>query len=227
MRILVVEDEHTIAKALKKGLEQEAFSVDVAHDGLSGYDLASTEKYDLLILDLMLPQMSGEEICTSLRQENIITPILMLTAKSQTDDKVEGLNIGADDYLTKPFAFEELLARIRALLRRPHTLSEEVLTCADLKLNTVSFQVTRAQKQIELSKKEFALLEHLLRNKNKTITKEQLMESVWSYESDILPNTVEQYITYLRNKIEKPFPKSPKLIHTVRGFGYAIKDQHV
>lgn len=224
MRILIVEDEHTIAKALKKGLEQETFSVDIAHDGLTGYDLASTEKYDLLILDLMLPKMSGEEICAALRKESVLTPILMLTAKSQTEDKVAGLNMGADDYLTKPFAFEELLARIRALLRRPQLLIEETLTCGDLELNTSTFQVTRAQSPIELSKKEFALLEHFLRNKNKTISKEQLMESVWSYESDILPNTVEQYITYLRNKIEKPFPKSPKLIHTIRGFGYAIKD---
>jgi DNA-binding response OmpR family regulator len=224
MRILVVEDEQTISKALKKGLEQEAFSVDVANDGLTGYDLASTENYNLILLDLMLPKMSGEEICTTLRKENITTPILMLTAKSQVYDKVVGLNIGADDYLTKPFAFEELLARIRALLRRPQPLTEEILTCQDLELNSTSLKVSRAQKPIELSKKEFALLEHLLKHKNKTVTKEQLMENVWSFESDILPNTVEQYITYLRNKIEKPFPKKLKLIHTIRGFGYSIKE---
>lgn len=224
MRILVVEDEHTISKALKKGLEQEAFSVDIAQDGLSGYDFASTEKYDLIILDLMLPNMTGEEICTNLRKENITTPILMLTAKSQLYDKVLGLNIGADDYLTKPFAFEELLARIRALLRRPKSILEQELTCQDLVLNSTSLLVSRAQRQIDLSKKEFALLEHLLIHKNKTVTKEQIMEHVWSFESDILPNTVEQYITYLRNKIEKPFPKKPKLIHTIRGFGYSIKD---
>lgn len=226
MRILVVEDDHRIASAVKKGLEQEAFSVDVAHDGSEGYDLASAEEYDLILLDLMLPGLSGTEICRKLRQNRIHTPILMLTARSEIEDKVEGLNCGADDYLTKPFAFEELLARLRALLRRPHNTESPVLSCCGLTLNTLSFDVARNNVRIELSKKEFALLEFLLRNKNKTVTKEQIISHVWDYESDILENTVEQYIKYLRVKIETPFPKLPKMITTVRGFGYKLRENN-
>ncbi len=222
MRILIVEDEHKIANALKKGLEQETFSVDVTYDGLSGYDLASTEEYDAIILDLMLPRMTGMEICKKLRESSIHTPILMLTAKSELEDKVNGLTTGADDYLTKPFAFEELLARIRALLRRPHNAIETELKCDNLFLNTTTYKVTRNSKEINLSKKEFALLDYLMRNQNKTLTKEQIMAHVWSYDSDVLPNTVEQYVGYLRNKIDKPFKKEPPLLNTIRGFGYSL-----
>lgn len=224
MRLLIVEDEHKIAAAIKKGLEQESYSADIAYTGTDGYDLASSEDYDLIILDLMLPELSGEEICQKLRAEKIQTPILMLTAKSELEDKVRGLNTGADDYLTKPFAFEELLARIRALLRRPQTVLDTVLTCGTLTLDTTNFTVTRDGKEITLSKTEYSLLEYLLRNQNKTLSKEHIISHVWDYDSDILSNTVEQYIGYLRAKIDKSFPNEKQLIHTVRGFGYSLKE---
>jgi two-component system, OmpR family, response regulator len=216
MRILVVEDEHKIANSIKKGLEQELFAVDVAYDGDEGYDLASSEEYDLIILDLMLPKLDGVSICKKLREESIHTPILILTAKGQIGDKVEGLDAGADDYLTKPFSFEELLARIRALIRRPHKTSGEILTVDDLTLNTRTFEVKRKEKMVPLSNKEYSLLEYLMRHPNLILTKDQIIAHVWNYEADILPNTVEVYIGYLRNKIGKD------LIRTVRGFGYKI-----
>lgn len=222
MRILVVEDEHKIANSIKKGLEQESFAVDVAFEGNSGYDLAFSEDYDLIILDILLPGIDGLQICKNLREQNIHTPILMLTAKGQVSDKVEGLNSGADDYLTKPFAFEELLARIKALTRRPKDSIGSVLFCEDLSLDTLSYGVKRAGKVINLSSKEFALLEYLLRHKNQILKKEQIISHIWDYESDVLPNTVEVYIGYLRNKIDKPFPGKPSLIQTVRGFGYKL-----
>lgn len=226
MRILVVEDEHKIANSIKRGLEQESYAVDVAYDGEQGFDLAATEDYDVIVLDLMLPKVDGMEICKKLRkEENIHTPILMLTAKGQLDDKVKGLNAGADDYLVKPFAFAELLARIRALTRRPKSILSPVLTAEDLSLNTLTFEVKRAGKQIRLSKKEFALLEYLLRHKDKTLAKEQIINHVWNYDADVLPNTVEVYIGYLRNKIDKPFLNKPPLIQTVRGFGYKIRPE--
>ncbi len=224
MRILVVEDEHKIAGSIKKGLEQESFSVDIAYTGSEGYDLASTEDYDLIVLDLMLPEMTGLEVCSKLRSKNNHTPIIILTAKSDIDDKVVGLNSGADDYLTKPFAFEELLARIRAIIRRPTNLLDIKLTCDGLELDSQNLTVTRYNKDIVLSKKEFSLLEYLLRNKEKILTKDQIISHVWDYDSDILPNTVEQYMGYLRNKIDKPFNKV-NLIRTVRGFGYKISEK--
>jgi len=225
MRVLVVEDEHKIANSIKKGLEQEAYAVDVAYDGEYGFDLAATEDYDVIILDLLLPKMDGVTLCKKLRkEEDIHTPILMLTAKGQLNDKIEGLNSGADDYLVKPFAFAELLARIRALTRRPKQVLDNVLSCKDLTLNTLTFEVKRAGKQIRLTKKEFALLEYLLRHKGRTLTKDQIINHVWDYDADILPNTVEVYIGYLRNKIDRPFKNKPPLIHTVRGFGYKIAD---
>lgn len=222
MKILVVEDEHKIANSIKKGLKQELYAVDVAYTGTDGFDLASSEDYDLVVLDILLPGTGGIEICKKLRELDIHVPILMLTAKGQMEDKVEGLNSGADDYLTKPFAFEELLARIRALTRRPRNSTGTVLAFQDLSLNTISFEVKRADKKIRLSNKEFSLLEYLLRHPNRILTKEQIINHVWNYESDILPNTVEVYIGYLRNKIDKPFSKSPKLIQTIRGFGYKL-----
>lgn len=223
MRILVVEDEHKIANSIKKGLEQESYAVDVAYDGEYGFDLAATEDYDVIILDLMLPKMDGVKLCKKLRkEENIHTPILMLTAKGELDDKVEGLDAGADDYLVKPFAFAELLARIKALTRRPKDSFGVVLTVEDLTLDTLTYEVKRAGKEIKLSKKEYALLEYLLRHKEKILTKDQIINHVWDYEADILPNTVEVYIGYLRNKIDKPFRNKSPLIHTIRGFGYKI-----
>jgi len=220
MRILVIEDDHRIATAIKKGLEQEAFAVDLAYDGETGFDLAAAESFDVIILDVMLPKMNGVTLCKKLRAERIHTPILMLTAKGQVDDKVAGLNSGADDYLAKPFAFAELLARIRALSRRPKSRIMETLTVADLELNTINYEVKRNGKLISLSRKEFALLEFLMRHANTIVTKDQIMNHVWEYDADILPNTVEVYIGYLRNRIDKPF--TTQLIHTVRGFGYKI-----
>ena len=222
MRILLVEDEHRIANTIKRGLEQEKYAVDVAYDGDTGLDLAFGEDYDLLILDRMLPGMDGLEICRQLREKNIHTPILLLTAKSQIQDKVEGLDSGADDYLTKPFSFEELLARIRALIRRPKKTLDVVLKIADLSLNTKTYQVIRDEKNIQLSTKEFSMLEYLMRHAQTTVTKEQIIQHVWDYDADILPNTVEVNIKNLRKKIDQPFPDHPPLIQTVRGFGYKI-----
>lgn len=213
-----MEDEHKIATSLKKGLEQESYAVDLAFTGTEGYDLAASENYDLIILDVMLPGISGIEICEKLRIENNHTPILMLTARGQTGDKVQGLNSGADDYLTKPFAFEELLARIKALSRRPKKTTGSVYNVANLKLDTITYDVKRGDKKINLSSKEFSLLEYLMRNKNTVISKDQIIEHVWDYDSDILPNTVEVFVGYLRNKLGKP-----DLITTVRGFGYKIE----
>ncbi len=222
MRILVVEDEHRIANAIKKGLEQETYAVDVVYSGNDGYDLASTEDYDLIILDLMLPGMDGITICKQLRKDSIHIPILVLTAKGQIQDKVIGLNAGADDYLTKPFAFEELLARIRALTRRPRASINDTLKVHDLELNPTSFQVKRGDISLHISNKEFALLEYLMRNADKILTKDQIIAHVWNYDADILPNTIEVYIRKLRNKIDLPFPDKMQLIQTVRGFGYKI-----
>jgi DNA-binding response OmpR family regulator len=222
MRVLVVEDEHKIASAVKKGLEQETYSVDLAYDGIEAYDLASSEEYDAILLDIMLPGLDGVEVCRKLRQNKIHTPIIMLTAKSETEDKVKGLDYGADDYLTKPFSFEELLARLRAVLRRPQIEQPEVFKCADLELNTKTFETKRGGIAVILSRREFQLLEYLIKNKNKILTKDQIISHVWNYESDILPNTVEQHIKYLRDKIEAPFKGLPHLIITVRGFGYKL-----
>jgi two-component system copper resistance phosphate regulon response regulator CusR len=221
MRILVVEDEHRIAQAVKEGLEQESYAVDVAYDGEDGYNSATAEEYDLILLDVMLPSMDGYTICQKLRADGIHTPILMLTAKDQSRDVVKGLDTGADDYLAKPFSFEVLLARVRALLRRPHETAGELLQAADLTLNPSAKSVERAGKHIALSSKEYALLEYLLRNQNKVLSKNNIMTHVWDFDADILPNTVEVFVAYLRAKVDKPF-KGPALIQTVRGFGYKI-----
>lgn len=221
VRILIIEDEHKIANAIKQGLEQERFAVDVVYDGEEGLNTADTGEYDLIVLDRMLPGMDGIDICKSLRQQKVHTPILMLTAKDQVRDRVEGLDSGADDYLVKPFSFEELLARIRALLRRPHDAQGMILHVDDLSLDTVTYQIKRAGKDISLSSKEFALLEYLMRNAGRVLSKDNIISHVWDFDADILPNTVEAYIGYLRNKIDRPF-KSKQLISTVRGFGYKI-----
>ena len=224
MRILIVEDDHKIATALKQGLELEAFAVDVEYDADSGLGAALAEGYDLIILDRMLPgSMEGLEVCKAIRDEGNHTPVLLLTARDEVRDRVAGLNAGADDYLPKPFAFEELLARMRALLRRPQDNLGTMLTYGDLSLDTVSFDVIRAGQHISLSRREFALLEYLLRHAGKLVTKDRIIQHVWDFDADILPNTVEVYIGYLRNKIDKPFKKTP-LIHTVRGYGYRLGD---
>ena len=222
MRILVVEDEHKIANAIKRGLEQETYAVDLAYDAEEGVSMATSEDYDVVILDRMLPGMiEGVDIVKEMRRSQIHTPVLLLTAKDQIKDRVEGLNAGADDYLVKPFAFEELLARTRALLRRPQDNLGSVLTCDDLTLDTVNYEVKRAGRVVALSHKEFALLEYMMRNQNQTLTKNNIISHVWDYDADVLPNTVEVYIGYLRNKVDKPF-KSQNLIHTMRGFGYKL-----
>jgi len=222
MRILLVEDEHKIAAAVKRGLEQESYAVDVAYDADSGLSSALTGDHDLIILDRMLPGLiEGIEIAKEVRAEGIHTPILILTAKDQVRDRVVGLNSGADDYLVKPFAFEELLARIRALLRRPQDTVGTLLKIDDLTLNTLTYEVRRADRRISLSSREYALLEYLMRNQNRVLSKSNIINHVWDYDADILPNTVEVYMGYLRAKIDRPF-KGPQLLHTARGFGYKL-----
>src|SRR4030043_641318 len=216
MRILIIEDEHKIANSIKRGFEQETWATDVAYDGEAGYDMAASEDYDVIVLDLMLPKMDGVEICKKLRAEGVHIPILMLTARGELSDRVEGLNSGADDYLVKPFAFEELLARVKALGRRPKQASSEELKTGDVTLNTNTFEVKKGAKVIDLSRKEFALLEYLMRNSGRVVSKENIIAHVWDYESDILPNTVEVFVGYLRDKI------GGDLIKTIRGFGYKI-----
>jgi DNA-binding response OmpR family regulator len=223
MRILVIEDEHKIANAIKRGLEQEKFAVDVAYDGDDGLASAQGDDYDLIVLDRMLPgNTDGIAVCKQLRSEKRHMPIIMLTAKDQIKDRVSGLDAGADDYLIKPFSFEELLARIRALLRRPTSTIGTVLKVADLSLDTVTYEVKRGDKKISLSSKEFALLEYLLRNPGRVLSKTNIIAHVWDFDADVLPNTVEAYIGYLRQKIDRPFD-APDLLHTVRGFGYKIE----
>ncbi len=221
MRILIVEDEQKIANSLKKGFEQESYAVDVTYDGREGYEMAVSEEYDVIILDRLMPKMSGIELCKKLREEKNHTPVIMLTARGEVDDRVDGLNAGADDYLPKPFAFTELLARVRAVSRRPKTAVSAVLQVADLTLDSVTFEAVRGKTRISLSSKEYALLEYLMRHKGKVVKKEQIMTHVWNYDADVMPNSVEVYITHLRNKIDKPFA-GRELISTVRGFGYKI-----
>ncbi len=223
MRILVVEDEHRIAQAIKEGLEQESYAVDNAYDGEEGYNAATNDEYDLIILDVMMPAMNCHEVAAKLRRDGNHTPVLMLTAKDQNRDVVAGLDSGADDYLAKPFSFEVLLARIRALLRRPKDTLPEILKASDLSLNTNNHEVKRAGSVIKLSTKEYAVLEYLLRNQGKVLSKNNIMTHVWDFDADVLPNNVEVFIAYIRNKVDKPF-KGPDLIQTVRGFGYKVGD---
>lgn len=227
MRILVVEDEHKIANAIKKGLEQESFAVDVVYDGDDGMSWAtgSPGEYDLIVLDWMLPgEHDGFAILKEMREQKIHTPVLFLTAKDQVKDRVQALNAGADDYLVKPFAFEELLARVRSLLRRPGGNGTPLLGYKDLSLDPEKMVIKRDGKNIDLSSKEFALLEYLMRNPERVLSKDNIITHVWNFDADILPNTVEVYIGYLRNKIDKPF-RGPELIHTRRGFGYFFGDK--
>jgi DNA-binding response OmpR family regulator len=225
MRVLLIEDEHKIARALKKALEQESYAVDVAYDGDEGHAMATTEPYDVAIIDRMLPgEYDGIAIIKAMRDAKIHTPVLILTAIGSVKDRTDGLDSGADDYMVKPFALEELLARVRALLRRPKEQQSTILSAGDLTLNTVTYEVKRGDAAIQLTGKEFALLEYLLRNQGRPLPKELIIAHVWDYDADILPNTVEVYIKYLRAKIDQPFPKP--LIHTVRGFGYKLQDMN-
>ncbi|MBQ69030.1 DNA-binding response regulator [Candidatus Saccharibacteria bacterium] len=222
MRVLVIEDDHKIARALKKVLEQETYAVDVAYDGDEGYAMATTEPYDVAVIDRMIPgEYDGLAIVRAMREQKIHTPVLILSALGNVSERTLGLDAGADDYLVKPFALEELLARIRALLRRPAEQQSTILTAGDLTLDTVTYAVERAGAPIQLTSKEFALLEYLMRNQGRPLSKEIIISHVWDYDADILPNTVEVYIKYLRNKVDAPFKKS--LIKTVRGFGYKLE----
>jgi len=223
MRILLIEDDVAIARSLKEGLEDEAYAVDVAHDGDEGYRTATADDYDAIILDIMLPSMNGYEVCQALRQDGKRTPILMLTARDAERDIVKGLDTGADDYLAKPFSFEVLLARLRAILRRPNEKLGEVLRVGDLTLDPSLKKVTRASQEISLTIKEYGVLEYLMRNTGKVLSKEQIIAHVWDFDADVLPNNVELFIMFLRRKVDKPFGK--KLIHTVPGFGYKLEDK--
>lgn len=220
MRILVVEDEVKIARVIATALRREHYAVDVVHDGEEGFAMADTEPYDAIVLDRMLPGMSGTEIVAKLRQHSKQMPILLLTALGTVEDKTVGLDSGADDYLVKPFAINELLARVRALLRRPPIAKSDILTVADLSLDRQQKTVMRNNKPIELTAKEYALLEYLIQHPGKITSKDDLISHVWDFDADILPNNVEAYIKQLRKKIDKPFKKP--LIHTVRGFGYKL-----
>lgn len=224
MRILVIEDEPKIAQAVKKGLELSGYAVDAVNDGESGLSYARDPDYDVIVLDRMLPGMDGVAICQKIRSEQIHTPVIMLTARGTIGDKVEGLNSGADDYLVKPFSFDELTARVRALLRRPSVQVGKIMTIDDLTVDTTNYEVKRGDTSIKLSHKEYALLEYFMHHRGQVITKDMIIAHVWDEEADILPNTIEVYIGYLRNKIDRPFPKATSLIHTLRGFGYKLSE---
>ena len=222
MRILVVEDEKKVAGFIKKGLEEETYAVDVAHNGEDGLHLGLEGQYDLIILDIMLPKMDGLEILSQLRDQGRDDPILLLTAKDAVDDKVTGLNKGADDYLTKPFAFSELLARARVLLRRGKAEVKTILQISDLTLDLVSHKVNRGGDEIELTGKEYSLLEYFIRNQEKVLTRTMIAEHVWDYNFDTFTNVIDVYINHLRKKIDKD--RQSKLLHTLRGVGYIMKE---
>ncbi len=222
MRILIVEDEKKVAGFIKKGLEEETYAVDVAYDGVEGLHLGEQGQYDLIILDLMLPEMDGLEVLSRLRKEEIDAPILLLTAKDAVEDKVMGLDKGADDYLTKPFAFSELVARVRVLLRRGKAETKTVLQISDLTLDLVSHKVNRNGEEIELTGKEYSLLEYFMRNQGKVLTRTMIAEHVWDYNFDTFTNVIDVYVNHLRKKIDKSYPK--KLLHTLRGVGYIMKE---
>ena len=221
MRILVVEDDKKVAGFIKKGLEEESYAVDVAYDGEDGLHFGSEGQYDLIILDIMLPKIDGLEILSQLRDQGKDTPILLLTAKDAVDDKVTGLNKGADDYLTKPFAFSELLARVRVLLRRGKAEVKTTLMISDLILDLVSHKVNRDGDEIELTGKEYGLLEYFMRNQEKVLTRTMIAEHVWDYNFDTFTNVIDVYINHLRKKIDKG--RELKLLHTLRGVGYVMK----
>ncbi len=223
MRILVVEDEKKLAGFIKKGLEEEGYALDVAHDGREGLIMAQEGVYDLVILDINLPQMDGLSVLKELRRQKGKTPVLLLTVRATIEDKVLGLDTGADDYLTKPFAFQELLARIRALLRRPAAAAAPLLRVADLTLDPARRVVIRGTEKIDLSTKEFALLDYFMRNPGRVLTRTMIAEHVWDYDFDPMSNIIDVYVTYLRKKIDAG--REPKLLHTVRGVGYVLQGE--
>jgi heavy metal response regulator len=223
MKILVVEDEKKVASFIKRGLEEEKYEVVTIHDGEEGLNTASEKSFDLIILDVMLPKMDGVSIMKELRARKVLTPVLMLTAKNEVEDIVAGLDSGSDDYLTKPFAFAELLARVRALLRRSELDRGAEIRFSDLRLDPVTHKVWRAEKVIDLTAKEYALLEYLVRNPNQVLTRNMIAEHVWDYTFDSFTNIIDVYVNYLRKKIDRDAEK--KLIHTVRGVGYILREE--
>ena len=223
MRILVVEDEKKVASFIKRGLEEESFSVDMAYDGEEGLSMAEANPYDLILMDLMLPKMDGLAVIKELRNKGNKAPVLCLTAKDTVEDIVSGLDSGSDDYLTKPFAFAELVARVRALLRRGVQDRGAEIRYADLRLDPVAHKVWRSNKEIELTAKEYALLEYFMRNPNQILTRTMIAEHVWDYTFDSFTNIIDVYVNYLRKKVDRDYDK--KLIHTVRGIGYVMKEE--
>lgn len=221
MRILLVEDEEKVASFIERGLKEEHYAVDIAYDGNKAHFLAEVNPYDLIILDIMLPEKDGITLCQEIRNKKIDVPILLLTAKSSVKDKVVGLGAGADDYLAKPFEFEELTARIQALIRRKHFAQTSLLKVEDLELDQSTHRVTRASKDIVLTSKEFALLQYLMLHTGQVVTRTMISEHVWNESFDTFTNVIDVYINYLRNKIDKGFKK--QLLHTLRGTGYTLK----
>ena len=222
MRILVVEDESKVASFIQRGLEAEQYHVDVANDGESGLSAIFDEDYDLVILDIMLPKRNGFSVLEEVRKRHLQVPVLMLTARDTVTDRVTGLDRGADDYLTKPFAFEELVARVRALLRRGAPSQSPVLEIADLRLDPVTREITRADQKIEMTAKEFALLEFFLRQPGRVLSRALIAQHVWGVDFDTFTNVIDVYVNYVRKKIDADF--EPKLLHTVRGVGYVLKE---
>jgi len=221
MRLLIVEDERKVASFIKRGLEEEGYAVDVARDGEEGLAMALDGVHDLFILDIGLPKMNGLQVLGELRKRNVATPVLLLTVRATIEDKVLGLDAGADDYLTKPFAFQELVARIRALLRRRAEGSPALLTFSNLVLDPARRAVSRGGQKIDLTAKEFSILEYFMRNAGRVLTRTQIIEHVWDYDFDTGTNLVDVYVNYLRKKVDSD--REPKLIHTVRGVGYVLK----
>ncbi|WP_138993329.1 response regulator transcription factor [Larkinella sp. C7] len=222
MKILLVEDEERLASFIRKGISAEGYEVEVAYDGRTGLALFQREIYDLIILDVNLPQLNGFELCRLIRSENEAIPVLMLTALDSLADKSDGFNAGADDYLAKPFEFQELLLRLRALTRRSGSRPKQILRLADLELNLDTKTVTRAGKRIDLTTREYALIEYLMLNKGKIISRVDISERVWSLNFDTNSNVIDVYISYLRKKIDKDF--SPRLLHTIVGMGYILRE---
>ena len=221
MRLLVVEDEKKVASFIKRGLEEEGYAVDVALSGEKGLEMALDRVHDLIILDISLPQIDGLQVLKKIRQQRVSIPVLLLTVRATIEDKVLGLDAGADDYLTKPFAFQELVARVRALLRRRVEAEPVPLEVADLTLDPSRRVVSRGGEKIELTAKEFALLEYFMRNPGRVLTRTQMIEHVWNYDFDTMTNIIDVYVNYLRKKIDSG--REPKLIHTLRGVGYVLK----
>lgn len=221
VRILVVEDEKKVASFIKKGLEEEGYAVDVAADGEEGLGLALMRVHDLIILDIRLPKMDGLRVLQALRHDSVTTPVLLLTVRATIEDKVLGLDAGADDYLTKPFAFQELVARVRALLRRRTEAEPTVLRLGDLTLDPARRTVIRGDEKIDLTPREFALLDYFMRNPGRVLTRTMIAEHVWDYSFDTSTNVIDVYVNYLRKKVDAG--REPKLLHTIRGVGYVLK----